>query len=76
MESLVTAVSITALVFSTKLIEPLELARGDVTEYDDGPVVCLALLEDPLEPGELTGRVHQVLNVSVGFVPEVGVQAQ
>ena len=52
MEALVASMSVTALVFPTELVEPLKLTGWDVTEYDDGPSLSLALRQDPFQPTE------------------------
>ena len=75
MEALVSSMSVTSLVFSTELVEPLKLTRRDVTEYDDGPSLSLTLSQDPFQPTELSCWICQVLDMSVGFVPQVCVQA-
>ena len=75
MEALISSVSVTALVFPTELVESLKLTRGNVTQYNDGPSLSLTLDQDPFQPTELVGRIYQVLDMSVGFVPQVGVQA-
>ena len=76
MKSLVPSVSVAALVLPAHLVEPLELARWDVAEDDDGPPRPLTVPEDALQPTELARGVLQVLHMFVGLVPEVGVQAQ
>ena len=76
MKSLVASVSVAPLVLPAHLVEPLELARRDVAEDDDGPPRPLTVPEDALQPTELARGVLQVLHMFVGLVPEVGVQAQ
>lgn len=52
MEALVPPMSVTSLVFSAELVEPLKLTRRNVTEYDDGPSLSLTLSQDPFQPTE------------------------
>ena len=52
MEALVSSMSVTPLVFSTVLVEPLKLTWRNVTEYDDGPPLSLTLGQDPFQPTE------------------------
>ena len=66
--------SVAPLVLPAHLVEPLELARWDVAEDDDGPPRPLTVPEDALQPTELARGVLQVLHMFVGLVPEVGVQ--
>ena len=75
MEAMVASMSVTSLVFSTELVEPLKLPRRDVTEYNDGPSLSLTLRQDSFQPTELVGWICHVLDMSVGFVPQVCVQA-
>ena len=52
MEALVSSMSVTSLVFSAELVEPLKLPRRDVTEYNDGPSLSLTLRQDSFQPTE------------------------
>ena len=52
MEALVASLSVTALVFSTELVEPLELAGGDVAHDPGGAAGHSQLGQELLQPAE------------------------